>query len=128
MDDMPQSQTQTKIDRSKTGVNKKTLAAIALERLRDDVLKCRLKPGDKLTFDDLKERYGISISPLREALSRMASEGLVVLEDKRGFHVAPVCVWDWGGSGSTKRPFGGSWSTTPRRSFRCKSDGLEPLA
>ena len=87
--------TDTKITRSQgNGAAKKTLAAIALERLRDDVIKCRLKPGDKLTFDDLKGRYGISISPLREALSRMASEGLVVLEDKRGFHVAPVSVSD----------------------------------
>lgn len=68
----------------------RTLASNVLERLRHDILECRLKPGARLRFADLRDRYGVGTSPLREALMRLASDGLVVLEDHRGFHVAPV--------------------------------------
>ena len=68
----------------------RTLATDVLERLRRDILECRLRPGTKLRFDELREAYGVGLSPLREALMRLASDGLVVLEDQRGFHVKPV--------------------------------------
>ncbi|HVO90125.1 MAG TPA: FCD domain-containing protein [Casimicrobiaceae bacterium] len=68
----------------------RTLASDVFERLHHDILECRLKPGARLRFADLRTRYGVGTSPLREALMRLASDGLVVLEDHRGFHVAPV--------------------------------------
>lgn len=68
----------------------RTLASDVCERLRTDILECRLRPGARLRFEDLKTGYGVGISPLREALMRLASEGLVVSEEHRGFHVAPV--------------------------------------
>jgi GntR family transcriptional regulator, carbon starvation induced regulator len=68
----------------------RTLASSVLERLRHDILQCRLKPASRLRFAELRLRYGVGTSPLREALMRLASDGLVVLEDHRGFHVAPV--------------------------------------
>ena len=68
----------------------RTLASNVLERLRHDILECRLEPGARLRFADLRVRYGVGTSPLREALMRLASDGLVMLEDHRGFHVAPV--------------------------------------
>jgi GntR family transcriptional regulator, carbon starvation induced regulator len=68
----------------------RTLASNVFERLRQDILECRLKPATRLRFADLRVRYGVGISPLREALMRLSSDGLVVLEDHRGFHVAPV--------------------------------------
>ena len=68
----------------------RTLASNVLEQLRHDILECRLKPATRLRFAELRLRYGVGTSPLREALMRLASDGLVVLEDHRGFHVAPV--------------------------------------
>jgi DNA-binding GntR family transcriptional regulator len=68
----------------------RTLASNVFERLRHDILECRLRPGTRLPFADLRLRYGVGTSPLREALMRLASDGLVVLQDHRGFHVAPV--------------------------------------
>ncbi len=67
-----------------------TLASTALARLRADIISCRLRPGQRLRFDDLKVAYDIGLSPLREALMRLASEGLVQVEDHRGFRVAPI--------------------------------------
>jgi DNA-binding GntR family transcriptional regulator len=41
-------------------------------------------------MEDLRERYGMSISPLREALMRLEAEGLVELEQNKGFRVSKV--------------------------------------
>ena len=75
----------------------RTLAALVHGRLRADVLRGRLRPGDRLRFDTLRRAYGVGLSPLREALSRLAADGLVSLQDQRGFQVAPVSLpdlWD----------------------------------
>jgi GntR family transcriptional regulator, carbon starvation induced regulator len=68
----------------------RTLAAKVLRRMRADILECRLPPGSKLRFDELRARYSVAVSPLREALTRLSEEGLVILEEHRGFKVAPV--------------------------------------
>lgn len=70
----------------------KTLAERALRLLRDDIMAARLAPGTKLRMVELQQRYGLGISPLREALLRLASEGLVVVEGQRGFAVASVSL------------------------------------
>jgi GntR family carbon starvation induced transcriptional regulator len=67
-----------------------TLGGIALDRLRTDILLCRLRPNTRLRMEDLRERYGMSISPLREALMRLEAEGLVELEQNKGFRVSDV--------------------------------------
>ena len=63
-------------------------------RIRIDIIFGRLQPDQKLRLEALKERYGVSISTLREILSRLSSEGFVVAEGRRGFEVAPVSATD----------------------------------
>jgi GntR family carbon starvation induced transcriptional regulator len=70
------------------------LSEQALLRLRHDILKSALTPGLQLKLDILKAHYGFSSSPLREALNRLVAEGLVVMEDRRGFFVAPISITD----------------------------------
>ena len=65
-----------------------SLTRLAYERLRRDVLDGRLQPGRKLLMHELRQRYASGASPLREALSRLATEGLVVHNEQRGFAVA----------------------------------------
>jgi DNA-binding GntR family transcriptional regulator len=72
----------------------RTLAALVHGRLRADVLRGRLRPGARLRFDVLRRSYGVGLSPLREALSRLAANGLVALQGQRGFQVAPVSLPD----------------------------------
>ena len=67
-----------------------TLAASALSRLRSDIIACRLMPNERLRFEALRERYGMGVSPLREALMRLEAEGLVQLEQNKGFRVSEV--------------------------------------
>jgi DNA-binding GntR family transcriptional regulator len=62
----------------------------AYRQIRTDILFGKLLPGEKLKLDRLREDYRASVGTLRELLSRLATEGLVVAEGQRGFEVAPV--------------------------------------
>ena len=72
----------------------RTLAADVFSRLHADIVTCRLKPGEPLRFEPLKEAYSASFTTLREALTALAAEGLVVSQERRGFRVAPVSRTD----------------------------------
>ncbi|WP_185961364.1 GntR family transcriptional regulator [Telmatospirillum sp. J64-1] len=72
----------------------KTLTEEVLGKLRADLLRCRFEPGARLTLESLKEIYDVGFSPLREALMRLAADGLVVREGHKGFRVAPVSKQD----------------------------------
>ena len=60
--------------------------------LRDDILACRLQPGAELREQALAARLGVSKSPVREALLRLAQERLVTVRPRQGYQVAPVSV------------------------------------
>lgn len=72
----------------------RTLANEVFEKLRADILSNSLPPGMKLRFDDLRDAYKVGLSPLREALSRLAENRLVVATGQRGFRVPSVSVRD----------------------------------
>jgi DNA-binding GntR family transcriptional regulator len=67
-----------------------TAIEIALTSLRQDVLSLAYLPGAKLKVEHLQQTYGLSSSPIREALNRLAEEGLVRSDDRKGFRVALV--------------------------------------
>lgn len=69
-----------------------TLAEAAYRRLRQDIVAGVFAPSQPLRLELLKQRYGLSFSPLREALNRLQTERLVVTAPLRGFSVAPVSV------------------------------------
>lgn len=69
---------------------KGTLAMSIYGRLRRDILTGLFEPDERLPLDALSERYGVGLTPLREALNRLSAEELVLREGKRGFRVAPV--------------------------------------
>lgn len=71
-------------------VSAPTLARLTYDRLRADVLSGQWLPGRKLPMHELRARYQVGASPLREALNRLASEEWVVHSDQRGFTVAQV--------------------------------------
>jgi GntR family transcriptional regulator, carbon starvation induced regulator len=57
------------------------------QRLREDIVSGTLAPWEKLRLAELKTRYEMGTSPLREALSRLVGEGLVTFEGNKGFRV-----------------------------------------
>jgi DNA-binding GntR family transcriptional regulator len=71
-----------------------TIADAVFARLRTDIVGGRVAPRAKLRLDRMRELYGAGISPVREALSRLAADGLVILESQRGFRVRPASLAD----------------------------------
>ena len=71
-------------DHSKTDHTKAdssgTLTAQLYDRLRRDVIMGTLEPGAKLKLEGLSKSYEVSVNTMRETLSRLASDGLVVAE------------------------------------------------
>ncbi|MBV8838663.1 MAG: FCD domain-containing protein [Alphaproteobacteria bacterium] len=67
-----------------------TLNAAVLLQMRADIIACRLAPNERLRVETLRERYRMGTSPIREALMRLEAEGLVELEQNKGFRVSEV--------------------------------------
>lgn len=67
-----------------------TLTEAAYSRIREEIISGRLKPSEKLTLERLREMYSFGASPLREALSRLAADNLVIAQGQKGFWVAPI--------------------------------------
>jgi GntR family carbon starvation induced transcriptional regulator len=68
--------------------------SVAYERLRADILAGRLAPSDRLKIADLSTALEVSPGAIREALSRLVPEQLVVSRDQKGFIVAPLSIED----------------------------------
>lgn len=62
----------------------------AYTALRRRILRLELEPGTELDEATLSRRFGVSRTPIREALIRLSSEGLVTLQRGRGARVAPL--------------------------------------
>lgn len=75
-------------DLDETADRKETLASIVYERLRREIITVAVPPGERLHIRSLCDRFDVGLSPMREALSRLSSEGLVAQSDHRGFAVA----------------------------------------
>lgn len=73
-----------------TNTGAKSLTTSAFQNIKTDILMGRLKPLQRLRVQGLSERYGIGATGIREALSRLVTDGLVEVEDQRGFCVAAV--------------------------------------
>ncbi len=73
----------------------RTLVEQAYASLRREILEGALEPGAKLRTEELRQRYGIGASTVRESLTRLLGEALVTAEGQRGFRVAPISLDDF---------------------------------
>lgn len=71
---------------------RENLARTAYQQLKQDIIQSHFEPGKKLLMSTLKARYGLGVSPLREALSQLVSERLVTAESQRGFRVSSMSI------------------------------------
>jgi GntR family carbon starvation induced transcriptional regulator len=67
-----------------------TLSIRAAQAIEADILAGRLAPAARLGIAEMAARYAVGATPLREALSRLASRGLVHAQGRRGFRVTPI--------------------------------------
>lgn len=72
----------------------KTLTDYVYGQLRADIIDGKLAPESKLKIEHLRAEYNVGATPLREALSRLSSDGFVITEGQRGFRVSPISPED----------------------------------
>ena len=75
------------MERSTTSPKESTAKRIE-SALLDDIAAGQLEPGERLDETRLAERFGVSRTPVREALSRLTAQGVLVSGEKRGVRVA----------------------------------------
>ncbi|MFD9219789.1 GntR family transcriptional regulator [Streptomyces sp. NPDC060064] len=82
---------------SSTAVTRNTLRQQIADALRDEVLAGRLQPGQEFTVKQIAEQYGVSATPVREALVDLSAQGLLDSDQHRGFKVHQFSVDDYRG-------------------------------
>ncbi|WP_329412156.1 GntR family transcriptional regulator [Streptomyces sp. NBC_00704] len=78
-------------------VTRSTLRQQIADALRDEVLGGRLQPGQAFTVKEIAEQYGVSATPVREALVDLSAQGLLEADQHRGFRVPRYSVEDYRG-------------------------------
>ncbi|WP_217181070.1 GntR family transcriptional regulator [Streptomyces sp. AC495_CC817] len=68
------------------------LSEVAYNRIRDDILSCRLPPGQKITERGLVADLGLSMASVRNAMTRLDQEGLLITRPRKGTIVAPLSL------------------------------------
>jgi hypothetical protein len=77
-----------------TKLNNRPLYEDVADRLREQIFAKQLAPGSWLDEQSLAEQFGISRTPMREAIKVLASEGLVTIKMRRGAYVTEVARKD----------------------------------
>ncbi len=62
--------------------------------LRRDILACNIRPGEEVREFELAQRFGVSKSPIRDALQKLEFEGLVEIVPRKGHRVTQISVSD----------------------------------
>jgi DNA-binding GntR family transcriptional regulator len=78
-------------------VTRSTLRQQIADALRDEVLAGRLQAGREFTVKEIAEQYGVSATPVREALVDLSAQGLLEADQHRGFRVHEYTVEDFRG-------------------------------
>lgn len=75
-------------------VEKATRAGTVHARIREEIFQGVLEPGRRLRLVELAQRFSVSQSVIREALTRLSGQGLVVAAPQQGFSVVPLSLKD----------------------------------
>jgi GntR family transcriptional regulator, rspAB operon transcriptional repressor len=58
------------------------------QALRQAIVTCAIKPGERLNVEDLSQKFGVSLTPVRGAIQQLATEGLIEIRPRSGTFVA----------------------------------------
>ncbi|MFF1693355.1 GntR family transcriptional regulator [Streptomyces sp. NPDC058257] len=84
-------------------VIRSTLRQQIADALRDEILGGRLEPGQEFTVKEIAEQYGVSATPVREALVNLAALGLLDADQHRGYRVREHSLADYRGMLEARR-------------------------
>lgn len=74
----------------KKNENSDLLSSRAYRFIKDDIVTCKLTPGQFIAQIDLADHYGVGLTPVREALRQLAQEGFVQPVPRMGYIVSPI--------------------------------------
>ena len=69
-----------------------TKTSFVYKSLKADIIKARLKPGQKLVVSNLSKQFGVSIIPVREALNQLHAEGFIDRIPHTGIYVKEIDI------------------------------------
>lgn len=69
-----------------------SLTKLAYQVLRNEIITCQLAPGSEVSEHEISDRLSMSKTPVREALVRLAGEGLVEAFPRRAYRIAPITI------------------------------------
>jgi DNA-binding GntR family transcriptional regulator len=91
MNDMPEATAEAAaVPASKAAYSANPLAEQVYQLLKQDIFNFRLFPGDRFSENDIAQHYGVSRTPMRDALFRLAREGYLEVGFRRGWKVCDL--------------------------------------
>lgn len=69
-----------------------TARSTIYNRLRSDIITGRKRPGERLSIEQLRKAFGTSVTPVRDALQRLAQESLITIKPRSGYYVTHVTL------------------------------------
>src|ERR1700753_2733782 len=90
----PPAQQEVVMGPAKVELLSRTATSNVYAQLHREIVNGGLLPGARLRIEELRDRYGVGSSPIREALNRLSAEELVIAQDQKGFRVAEVSLDD----------------------------------
>jgi len=73
---------------------RQSLTLKAYDLIKDEIITCTLEPGQQIAQPQLADRYKLGLTPVREALQRLAQEGFLQTIPRFGYIVTPISVLD----------------------------------
>lgn len=64
------------------------------DQIKHDIITCKLAPGEPVSEHQFVDRFNVSKTPIREALTSLVQDGLVEYTPNRGFRITPISVSD----------------------------------
>jgi DNA-binding GntR family transcriptional regulator len=91
-DDCPDAMSLQTLTSDETPAPPRLVRVDVYERIRGEILACTLRPGTQLQEKDLAEKYGVSKSPVRDALLRLQEQHLIEVLPRKGYRVTPISM------------------------------------
>ena len=78
--------------KKKSNLYKDNLSQLAYKNFKELLFSRIWMPGDFVSQSDLVKKVGIQISPMRDALQRLAAEGLIIITPRKGIQIIPASI------------------------------------
>lgn len=70
--------------------NSKNLFELAYEKIEALIINCELRPGSRLSIQELQNLSGFSRTPVHQAVGRLADDTLIIVRPRHGIEIAPI--------------------------------------